>query len=171
MKTFLAMQSRTLIAIALAALASATLHAEPLMIVGLDEKVTINDGTPILSLPGKDQLLIVDLAKPEEPKIVASLLLKNSLIGPPVNLAFTPDGTLALIADSMDVVMEGGALKNVPDNKLYVVDMTSSPPKHINTVVVGKQPSGIDISPDGKMALIAHRLTTQSGLSRLRTET
>ena len=164
MKTFLATQSRTLLAIALSALASATLHAEPLMIVGLDEKVGFEDGRPILSLPGKDQVLVVDLANPEEPKTVTSLPLKNSLIGPPVNLAFTPDGTLALIADSMDIMREGDALKNIPDNKLYVVDMTSSPPKHINTVAVGKQPSGVDISPDGKLALIAHRADNSVGV-------
>ena len=164
MKTFLATQSRTLLAIALSAFASTTLHAEPLMIVGLDEKVGFDDGRPILSLPGKDQVLVVDLANPEEPKTVASLPLKNSIIGPPVNLAFTPDGTLALIADSMDIVREGDGLKNIPDNKLYVVDMTSSPPKHINTVAVGKQPSGVDISPDGKLALIAHRADNSVGV-------
>jgi len=145
MKTFPAMQSRTLLAIALTALASAALHAEPLMIVGLDEKIGFDDGRPVLSLPGKDQVLIVDLADPEEPKTIATLPLKNSLIGPPVNLAFTPDGTLALIADSMDVMREGDALKNTPDNKLYVVDMTTSPPKHISTLAVGKQPSGVEI--------------------------
>jgi DNA-binding beta-propeller fold protein YncE len=164
MNTFLTTQSRTLLAIAFTALASATPHARPLMIVGLDEKVGFDDGRPVLSLPGKDQVLVVDLANPEEPKIVASLPLKNSIIGPPVNLAFTPDGTLALIADSMDVVREGDALKNTPDNKLYVVDMTSSPPKHINTVAVGKQPSGIDISPNGGLALIAHRADNSVGV-------
>jgi DNA-binding beta-propeller fold protein YncE len=164
MKTFLTMQSRTLLAIAMTAVGSTTLLAQPVMIVGLDEKVGLDDGTPVLSLPGKDQVLVVDLANPEEPKVVASLPLKNSLIGPPVNLAFTPDGTLALIADSMDVVREGNALKNIPDNKLYVVDMTASPPKHINTVVVGKQPSGLDISPDGKLALIAHRADNSVGV-------
>jgi len=158
------MQSRTLLAIAMTAVGSTTLLAQPVMIVGLDEKVGLDDGTPVLSLPGKDQVLVVDLANPEEPKVVASLPLKNSLIGPPVNLAFTPDGTLALIADSMDVVREGNALKNIPDNKLYVVDMTASPPKHINTVVVGKQPSGLDISPDGKLALIAHRADNSVGV-------
>jgi DNA-binding beta-propeller fold protein YncE len=163
MKTYLTMQSRTLLAIAMTAVGT-TLLAEPVMIVGLDEKVSLDDGTPVLSLPGKDQVLVVDLANPEEPKVVASLPLKNSLIGPPVNLAFTPDGTLALIADSMDVVREGNALKNIPDNKLYVVDMTASPPKHINTVVVGKQPSGLDISPDGKLALIAHRADNSVGV-------
>src|SRR4051794_37937647 len=164
MKTFRAAHFRTLFAIAFCALASATLQAQPLMIVGLDEKVGFDDGRPILSLPGKDQVLVVDLANPEEPKTMASLPLKNSLIGPPVNLAFTPDGTLALIADSMDVVREGDALKNIPDNKLYVVDMTSSPPKHISTVAVGKQPSGLDVSPDGKLALIAHRADNSVGV-------
>jgi len=42
--------------------------------------------------------------------------------------------------------------------------MTSSPPKHINTVAVGKQPSGVDISPDGKLALIAHRADNSVGV-------
>ena len=42
--------------------------------------------------------------------------------------------------------------------------MTSSPPKHINTVAVGKQPSGVEISPDGKLALIAHRADNSVGV-------
>jgi len=164
MKTFLAVQSRTLLAVVFAAVASPTLHGEPFMIIGLDEKVSFDEGRPILSLPGKDQVLVVDLANPEEPKTVATLPLKNSIIGPPVNLAFTPDGTLALIADSMDVVRQGDAFKNMPDNKLYVVDMTARPPKHIETVTVGKQPSGIDISPDGTLALVAHRADNSIGV-------
>ncbi|WGR94027.1 hypothetical protein MTX20_06380 [Bradyrhizobium sp. ISRA435] len=58
-------------------------HAKPLMIVGLDEKLLWDDdGKPVLSAPGKDQVLIVDLADPENPKIAASLPLKNSVVGP-----------------------------------------------------------------------------------------
>jgi len=132
--------------------------AKPFMIVGLDEKVWWDDdGKGVLSLPGKDQVLIVDVADPENPKIVASLPLKNSIVGPPVNLDINPAGTVALVADSVDVVKEGDALKQVPDNKIYVIDMTADPPKLAATLTGGKQPSGLSFSPDGKMALVANR--------------
>ena len=132
--------------------------AKPFMIVGLDEKVWWDDdGKGVLSLPGKDQVLIVDVADPENPKIVASLPLKNSIVGPPVNLDINPAGTVALVADSVDVVKEGDALKQVPDNNIYVIDMTANPPKLAATLTGGKQPSGLSFSPDGKMALVANR--------------
>ncbi len=37
-------------------------------------------------------VLVVDLANPESPKIVATLPLKNSVVGPPVNLDIDPTG-------------------------------------------------------------------------------
>jgi DNA-binding beta-propeller fold protein YncE len=132
--------------------------AKPFMIVGLDEKtVWDDDGKPILALPGKDQVLIVDLANPENPKIAASLPLKNSVVGPPVNVDIDPTGSVALVADSVDVTKDGDALKQVPDNKIYVIDLKASPPKLAATITGGKQPSGLSFSPDGKMALVANR--------------
>jgi DNA-binding beta-propeller fold protein YncE len=149
----------------LGAIAGLSAQADPLMIVGLDEKITFDDaGKPIMSLPGNDSVIIVDLANPEEPKIVVNLPLKNSLIGPPVNLAITPNGAVALVADAVDVVKEGETLKLVPDNKLHVIDMRANPPKLAGTVSTGKQPSGLDISPDGKMALVAHRADNSIGV-------
>lgn len=133
-------------------------YAKPFMIVGLDEKTTWDaDGKAILAPHGKDQVLIVDLANPESPKITASLPLKNSVVGPPVNVDIDPTGSIALVADSVDVVKDGDALKQVPDNKIYVIDLKSNPPKLAATLTGGKQPSGLNISPDGKMALVANR--------------
>jgi DNA-binding beta-propeller fold protein YncE len=133
-------------------------YAKPFMIVGLDEKATWDaDGKTILAPDGKDQVLIVDLANPESPKIVASLPLKNSVVGPPVNVDIDPTGSIALVADSVDVTKDGDALKQVPDNKIYVIDLKSNPPKLAATLTGGKQPSGLNISPDGKMALVANR--------------
>ena len=132
--------------------------AKPFMIVGLDEKIAWDDdGKPVLSPDGKDQVVIVDLANPEAPKIVASLPLKNSVVGPPVNVDIDPTGTVALVSDSIDNAKDGDTLKQVPDNKIYVIDMKADPPKLAATITGGKQPSGLNFSPDGKMALVANR--------------
>ena len=132
--------------------------AKPFMIVGLDEKVNWDDaGKTLLSAPGKDSVLILDLANPEEPKIVATLPLENSVVGPPVNVDIDPTGSVALVADSVDVVKDGDALKQVPNNKIFVIDMKANPPKLAATLTGGKQPSGLNFSPDGKMALVANR--------------
>ena len=132
--------------------------AKPFMIVGIDEKVTWDDeGKTVLSAPGKDSVLIVDLANPENPKIVATLPLENSVVGPPVNLDIDSTGSVALVASSVDVVKDGDALKQVPDNKIFVIDLKANPPKLAATVTGGKQPSGLNFSPSGKMALVANR--------------
>src|SRR6202171_3066408 len=133
-------------------------YAKALMIVGNDEKVWWDDdGKAVLSAPGKDSVLIVDLADPEDPKIVATLPLKNSVVGPPVNVDIDPTGSVALVADSVDVIKDGEALKQVPDNKIYVIDLKANPPKLAATITGGKQPSGLSISPSGKMALVGNR--------------
>jgi DNA-binding beta-propeller fold protein YncE len=133
-------------------------YAKPFMIVGLDEKTLWDaDGKAILAPDGKDQVLIIDLANPESPKIAATLPLKNSVVGPPVNVDIDPTGSIALVADSIDVTKDGDTLKQVPDNKIYVIDLKSNPPKLAATIAGGKQPSGLNISPSGKMALVANR--------------
>ena len=126
------------------------------MVVGIDSKVTWgNDGKVLFGPPGKDSVTIVDIGTdPANPKIVASLPLMNSIFGPPTNLSITPNGQLALVANSMDWVQEGAGWKPAPDNKLYVIDLTTSPPRLINTVAVGKQPSGMSINRAGTLALI-----------------
>jgi DNA-binding beta-propeller fold protein YncE len=106
---------------------------------------------------GNDAVLIVDLAKPEDPKIVASLPLENSIVGPPVNLDISPNGSIALVANSMTVAEENGVRKLVPTDKLFVIDLKANPPKLVDTLTVGKQPSGLSFSPKGDMALVCNR--------------
>ncbi len=143
----------------MAACAAIPSGARELMLVGDDEKITYDDaGKPVFTAPGKDQVLIVDIGTdPLAPKIIATLPLMNTIFGPPVNLQITPDGKLALVANSMDYVADGATWKPVPDNKLYVIDLTANPPKLIDTVIVGKQPSGLSINRAGDLALIANR--------------
>ena len=129
-----------------------------LMIIGNDDKLAFDKtGKTIRRPPGKDSISIVDISSPEAPKIVANLPLMNSIVGPPTNLAITPDQKLAIVANSVDWQKDGDDWKQVPDNKLYVIDLTTSPPAHIATVDVGKQPSGLSINKAGNLALIANR--------------
>jgi len=99
----------------------------------------------------------MDIANPAHPRIRASLPLVNSLLGPPTNLQITPNGRLGLVANSVNSVQDNGAWKPAPDDKLYVIDLDAAPPKLIDTVTVGKQPSGLAISRKGDLALIANR--------------
>ena len=135
---------------------AATAQAQYL-IVGNDEKVAFNDGKPVLSPPGKDTVSIIDIGDRAKPRIVVNLPLENSVFGPPTNLAITPDGKLALVANSIDVVKDGDTFKSVPDNKLFVIDLTASPPAVIATIQTGKQPSGMTINRAGNLALVANR--------------
>jgi DNA-binding beta-propeller fold protein YncE len=116
-----------------------------LMIVGNDEKQSWDDaGKGVIARGGKDTVSIIDIGTdPLAPKIIANLPLDNTIIGPPVNLAITPDESLALVANSINVVEQG--------------DLTANPPKLIDTVTVGKQPSGMTINRAGNLALIANR--------------
>ena len=145
-------------AAAVFALGLGAARAAPFLIVGNDEKVLWDDaGKTVLSPPGKDSVVILDLADPLNPKIVANLPLKNSVVGPPVNLDIDPTGTVALVADSMNVIKDGDTLKMVPDDKIYVIDMKANPPKLAATITGGKQPSGLSFSPSGTIALVANR--------------
>ena len=161
MNTFLSVRSWLCIAafITMLPLASAAGGKQALMIIGNDEKVTWDDaGKLVLLEPGKDTVSVVDIGNdPLAPRVIANLPLTNSIFGPPTNLAITPDESLGLVANSVTWVQDGTAWKSVPDNKMYVLDLKSSPPALIDTIEVGKQPSGMSINRKGTLALIANR--------------
>jgi DNA-binding beta-propeller fold protein YncE len=147
-----------LLCLSAASMLTSAAQAAPYMIVGNDEKLVWDDqGKPVLSAPGRDNVLILDLAEPEAPRIVANLPVKNSIVGPPVNVAITPDGALALVADSVNVTKDGEVLRQEPDSKVYVIDLKANPPRVATSLTTGKQPSGLDISPSGEQALVANR--------------
>ena len=129
------------------------------LISGNDEKRSWDAAGKLIDLPpGKDSVSIIDIRNRIEPKIVATLPLKNTIHGPPTNLAITPDNRMALVANSLDAVAaEGGGWKDVPDNEIFVIDLTQAPPTPIATVTAGKQPSGMAIDRGGNFALVADR--------------
>ena len=131
-------------------------HAQ-LMIVGNDQKVKIENGATTMQPPGHDTLSIIDMSKPAALRIVATIPLDNTIIGPPTNLAITPKGDIALVANSVNAVEKDGKWEVVSDDRVFVVDLQANPPAVIATLHAGKRPSGMAISPDGTMALVANR--------------
>lgn len=129
-----------------------------LLISGNDEKQGWDaEGKPFVHPPGKDTVSIIDISKRTEPRIIANLPLMNTVVGPPVNLAITPEQKLALVANSLDWVKAGESWKGQPDDKLFVIDLTAKPPQVIATLQLGKQPSGLAINRAGTLALVANR--------------
>ena len=128
------------------------------LIVGNDEKLGWDEsGKQITREPGHDTLSIIDISKPDMPQITTTISLMNSIAGPPINLAVSPSGDIALVANSLEPVTQGWAHRLDPDNKVFLVDLKATPPKVIGTITVGKQPSGLAISPKGDLALVANR--------------
>ena len=127
------------------------------VLIGLDSKVVYGVQGQQSVAPGADAVLVMDISNPGHPRIRASLPLVNSLLGPPTNLQITPDGRLGLVANSVTNTQDGSAWKAVPDDKFHVIDLNATPPKLIDTVTVGKQPSGLSIARTGKLMLIANR--------------
>ena len=140
-----------------------------LMLVANDEKTTWDDAGKVVAGPlGRDTVSVVDIGTdPLNPRILANLPLPNTIAGPPTNLAITPDGTLALVANSLNSTGEGAARKAAPDNRLFVLDLTQQPPALIDTVTVGKQPSGLSINKAGTLALIANRADNSVSILRI----
>ena len=140
-----------------------------LMIVANDEKQAWDEtGKVVLGAPGRDTVQILDIGTdPLAPKAVGSLELPNTIAGPPTNLAITPGETLALVANSVNVVEENGVRRQVPDDRLFVIDLTTTPPKLVDTLRIGKQPSGLSINKAGTLALVANRADNAISVLRI----
>ena len=135
-----------------------------LMIVGIDNKVMFEESGAKFVAPGNDVVSVIDIGDPESPRIVANLALMNSVFGPPTNLAITPDESLALVANALDWVADGDGWKPQPGNRVHVIDLPLDPPRVLDTITVGRQPSGMAINRRGDLALVAHRADNSIGV-------
>jgi DNA-binding beta-propeller fold protein YncE len=144
-------------ALALSQVAPAVVYGQ-VIVVGNDEKVIFDDrGQPVFLAPGKDNVTFLDMSNREMPVVIGTLPLPNSIFGPPTNVAVTPDQRLALNSNAVNWVRDGDKWKSEPDTKLHVVDLRTRPPRHVRSIEVGKQPSGISINTAGDRALVACR--------------
>lgn len=128
------------------------------LLVGCDGK-TIHDPETALTAvaPSGDRVLVFDVSAPAAPRLAGSVAVGNSVWGPPTNLALAPAGAFALVADSMRNVEQEGAFVAVAKDEVHLIDLRAQPIAWVGSVTVGLQPSGVDISPHGALALTANR--------------
>ncbi len=149
---------KALMLIAPLALAALALLMPPasaqVIITGNDNRALLVNGQ-IKIEPGAEQSMsIVDIGA-NGPRVRATIPAPNSIFGPPTNLQVTPNDKLALVAEAVKLNEDNS--KFVPSDKLHVIDLEANPPRIIDSVTVGLQPSGLSISPDGKLVLVANR--------------
>lgn len=125
--------------------------------------VTSNDGKAVLvngvatvsANPIEDTVTIINLGV-SPPKIIAELKAPSSVVGPPQNVAVAPDESFALVASHMKLDA-ADPKKQVPDNRLSVIDLKAKPPAVIATLEAGLGATGTAINPAGTLALVANR--------------
>ena len=124
--------------LAVAALALASLATAQIVVSGNENKIDLVSGAARV-VPGAapDSLTVIDLSV-TPPRVRHVEGIPNSVIGPPTNIALTPDERLALVASSVKLDPEDPA-GFVPDDVVRVVDLEADPPSVIGSVVVTKE--------------------------------
>jgi Lactonase, 7-bladed beta-propeller len=125
--------------------------------------VSANDGKMVLENgvatvrkePLPDSVSIIDLSG-ASPRVVAELPAPASVVGPPSSVAVAPDESFALVTGAMKLDPADPA-KAIPDDKLTVIDLKSSPPKILATLQAGAGAAGVSINRTATLALVANR--------------
>lgn len=141
--------------------------AAELMIAGIDSKVELRLEGVTKVKPKGDLVILWDIADPLRPRQTAKIALGNSIFGPPTNLLITPDGSRALVANSVNWVQTGNGWDAEPDSRIHVLELEDGKPRQISSVSVDAQPSGMGISADGKTVVVANRKGQSVSLLRI----
>jgi DNA-binding beta-propeller fold protein YncE len=128
-----------------------------LVISGNENKIELTSGAPkLVDDPGPDSLSLIDLTE-FPPRVRHVEGIANTVLGPPSNIAITPDGRFALLANSVRLNPQATPDPWEPTRDVHLVDLRAEPPAIVATVQAGLQPSGISLSRDGRLALVANR--------------
>ncbi len=144
-----------LITTSLVALAGSAAHAE-IAVSANDGRRVLEDGVAkVRKTPLPDSVSIIELSG-GAPRIVAELPAPASVVGPPSSVAVASDESFALVTGAMRIDPVDPT-KAVPDDKLTVIDLKSSPPKILATLQAGAGAAGVSINRAGTLALVANR--------------
>ena len=156
MKLCISLTHAAVLVITIAALPLFSINATAQIAVSSnDGKLVLNNGTvAVPANPVDDTVTIIDLGV-SPPKVIAEFKAPSSVVGPPQNVAVAPDESFALVAATMKLD-PADPTKQVPDNRLSVIDLKANPPAVIATLEAGLGPSGTAINPASTLALVAN---------------
>lgn len=128
----------------------------PWVLSGNEAKLDLATGvTRVVPGAGPDSLTLLNFTS-RPPEVLHLTNVSNTVLGPPSNIALTPDGQLALIADSVRLDPDQPG-KWRPHRGIHVLDLSVTPPQFLGDVEAGLQPSGLSVASDGTFALVANR--------------
>jgi hypothetical protein len=110
----------------------------------------VNNTTVGSDNPVPDTITILDLSV-SPPKVVGEVQAPTSVVGPPQSVAITRDESIALVTASSKLD-PANPKRLVPDNKLTVIDLKSSPPAVLATLEAGLGANGVSINRAGTLA-------------------
>lgn len=121
-----------------------------------DNKLMLREGVPaVVPNAAPDSVTLIDLST-RPPSVLRHVEVPTSVIGPPSSVALTPDEGL-LFVTSAAKVDPADPTRLVPDNRLTVIDLKANPPKLLAALEAGAGASGLSITRDGRLALVANR--------------
>lgn len=129
-------------------------HAQ-LAVSANDGKVRMENGAVFTVPNNPDTVAIIDLGQ-IPPRLLAEIDAPTSIVGPPTSVAVAPDQSIALVTANMKLD-NSNPPKQIPDNRMSVIDLTTKPPRVAATVSTGLGPAGVDINRAGTLALVANR--------------
>jgi WD40 repeat protein len=102
-----------------------------------------------------DTVSLIDVSH-YPPTIKATIEVPGSVVGPPMAAWIAKDESWAIVTSATKV--EAGAKFGIgPDDRVSVLDLTSAPPKIVQSTNAGAGATMVRLSPDGTLALIANR--------------
>jgi DNA-binding beta-propeller fold protein YncE len=156
MSTRLAPAGATFAIVCAAVLLAAAPTAAQVIISANDGKAVLVDGVNTVPIPTAPDTVTIFDASVTPMRVVAELLVPNSVLGPPQNVAISPDGALAVVASAAKLDPADGT-KTVPDSRVTMIDLRRGTPTIVGTVEAGTSASGLSFSPDGSLLLVANR--------------
>ncbi|MDN4999667.1 YncE family protein [Bradyrhizobium sp. GCM10027634] len=154
-RTRLYRAASTIVAGSMAGLANFAVHAE-IVVTANDGKMALENGSAVVrKQPLPDTVSVIDFTDGAL-KLLGEVPAPASVVGPPPSVAIAPDGSFALVTGAMKVD-PADATKTVPDDKLSVIDLKSSPPKVLATLQAGAGAAGVSINRSATLALVANR--------------
>ncbi len=121
-----------------------------------DGKQVLVDGEQVVpERPLSDTVTLIDLGA-SPPRLLGSVAAPTSVIGPPASVAVAPDESIALVTAARKLSPSGPG-GQAPEDKVSVIALKGDAPRVIATLQAGQGASGVSISPDGKLALVANR--------------